>query len=159
MGRFQPTSPFDPAVIALFARPDRGQAKFHLFEHTFDLAESKESIMAAKTTTIKDIETVEQAEAAELLDIVSAGIVQLIEAHGIDIQKSRYKAMRAIAWQAFVESIEAGEFDALVQRASANVGALPSGWEIKVPEKAPAKSVAETAPVQAPVRKRVAPKS
>lgn len=115
--------------------------------------------MASKSTTIKDIETVEQAEAAELLDIVSAGIMQVVEAHGIDVQKNRYKAMRAIAWQSFVESIEAGNFDALVARASANVGALPSGWEIKVQEKVAARPVAKSAPVQAPVRKRVAPKS
>lgn len=48
--------------------------------------------------------------------------------------------MRAIAWQAFTESIEAGGFDALVERASANVGSLPSGWEINVPA-APAPKV------------------
>lgn len=116
--------------------------------------------MADKTTTIKDIETVEQAEAADLLDVVSAGIMQIIEAHGIDVQKSRYKAMRAIAWQAFVESIEAGDFDALVGRASANVGALPSGWEIKVPERYPVKSIPtkRTAPgrSKAPVKKATA---
>lgn len=96
--------------------------------------------MASKSTT-KDIETVEQAEAADLLQIVSDGIMQVIQAHSIDVQKNRYKAMRAIAWQAFVESIEAGDFDALVQRASANVDTLPSGWEIKVPAK-PAPKVA-----------------
>ncbi|GAT74858.1 ABC transporter [Microbacterium sp. HM58-2] len=91
--------------------------------------------MASKSTT-KDIETVEAAEAADLLQVVNDSIMQVIETHGINVQKNRYKAMRAIAWQAFVESIEAGDFEALVQRASANVDALPSGWEIKVPAKA-----------------------
>lgn len=111
--------------------------------------------MATKTTTIKDIETVEQAEAAELLDIVDAGIKAIVATHSINIQKNRYKAMRAIAWQAFVESIEAGDFDALVERASATVGTLPSGWEIKVPEKAaPAPEPAAKKPVaaKAPVK-------
>jgi len=73
----------------------------------------------------------------------------VIEKHGIDVQKNRYKAMRAIAWQAFVESIEAGDFDALVERASTNVDA-PPGWEIKIPAKpaskpAPAKPTAKAA--------------
>lgn len=94
--------------------------------------------MATKKSTIKDIETVEQAEAAELLDTVSAGIMRVIEAHGINVQKNRYKAMRAIAWQAFIESIEAGDFEALVERASSNVSTLPSGWEIVAPNGTPA---------------------
>ena len=68
--------------------------------------------------------------------IVNEGIVKVIEATGIDVQKSRYKAMRAIAWQAFSIAIEAGTFDKLVAQAIANVGALPSGWEIEVPAKA-----------------------
>lgn len=89
--------------------------------------------MASKSTPA--VETVEQAEAVDLLQVVSDGIMQVIETHSIDVQKNRYKAMRAIAWQAFVESIETGDFEALVQRASANVDALPSGWEIKVPAK------------------------
>lgn len=95
--------------------------------------------MAAKKSS-PAVETVEQAEAADLLRIVNDGIMQVIETHGINVQKNRYKAMRAIAWQAFVESIEAGNFDALVERANANVGTLPSGWEIKVPAKPTAKA-------------------
>lgn len=89
----------------------------------------KESIMATKNTT-KDIETVEQVEALEFLEIVDAGIKQVVADHEIDIQKARYKAMRAIAWQAFIEHIEAGTFEDLVDRASANVDNLPSGWEL-----------------------------
>lgn len=85
--------------------------------------------MATKNTT-KDIETVEQVEALEFLEIVDAGIKQVVADHEIDIQKARYKAMRAIAWQAFIEHIEAGTFEDLVDRASANVDNLPSGWEL-----------------------------
>lgn len=87
----------------------------------------------ASENTAKTIETVEEAEAADLLQVVNDGIMRVVEEHNINVQKNRYKAMRAIAWQAFIERIEAGGFDALVERASANVGTLPSGWEIKVP--------------------------
>ena len=114
--------------------------------------------MTTKATTIKDIETVEQAEAAELLAIVDAGIKQIVAAHDINIQKNRYKAMRAIAWQAFVESIEAGDFDALVERASGNVENLPSGWELTAEHKPAAKKPAP-ATAKAPARKRIAPKN
>ena len=67
--------------------------------------------------------------------IVNEGIVRVVEAHGIDVQKNRYKAMRAIAWQSFVNAVEAGTFDALVKAAIANVEQLPSGWEIVAPAK------------------------
>jgi hypothetical protein len=96
--------------------------------------------MASKNTTPVETKTVELTHQ----QAVNEGIAKVIEAHGIDVQKNRYKAMRAIAWQAFVEAIEAGDFDSLVQRAIANVDELPSGWEIvasvkAAPEAAPAK--------------------
>lgn len=101
--------------------------------------------MTTKNTT----PAAEVQEAAEPtpLQIVNDGIVRVIEAHGIDVQKNRYKAMRAIAWQAFIESIEAGDFDALVGRASAAVGDLPSGWEITAPG-TPKATPAKKAPVK-----------
>lgn len=74
-----------------------------------------------------------QAEPANELtpqEIVNEGIARVIEATGIDVQKNRYKAMRAIAWQSFAEAIKAGTFDALVAAAIANVEQLPSGWGI-----------------------------
>lgn len=97
---------------------------------------------ASKTITTKANEPTEQQTPQQ---IVNEGIARVIEATGIDIQKSRYKAQRAIAWQAFVEAIEAGDFEGLVNRAIANVGALPSGWEIEVP--------AKPEPVAAPAKK------
>ncbi|MCS3844784.1 hypothetical protein [Microbacterium sp. AK031] len=106
--------------------------------------------MAIKSTTkpaTKDIETVEEVEALEVLDIVDAGIKRIIADHDIDIQKARYKAMRAIAWQAFSEAIEAGDFDALVERASANVGTLPTGWELTAERK---KSTPKSTPAKKP---------
>lgn len=66
-------------------------------------------------------------------DIVDAGINRMVEALGIDVQKARYKAMRAIAWQAFIEYIDEDIFDNLVERAITNAPDLPSGWELARP--------------------------
>lgn len=66
-------------------------------------------------------------------EIVDAGINRMVEALGIDVQKARYKAMRAIAWQAFMEYIDEDIFDALVERAIINAPDLPSGWELARP--------------------------
>lgn len=66
-------------------------------------------------------------------DIVDAGINRMVEALGIDVQKARYKAMRAIAWQAFIEYIDEDIFDDLVERAIVNAPDLPSGWELARP--------------------------
>jgi hypothetical protein len=117
--------------------------------------------MATKNTTKAAVVEDETTETAELtpLQIVNEGIVRVIEAHGIDVQKNRYKAMRAIAWQAFVESIEAGDFDGLVERASGKVDSLPSGWEIEAPAKAtPMAPVKKAAPVTKALVKAAAPR-
>ncbi|QDF15768.1 hypothetical protein SEA_FINNY_40 [Microbacterium phage Finny] len=117
--------------------------------------------MARSTKAAVLEETVEETEVAEPTNkqIVNDGIVRVIEAHGIDVQKNRYKAMRAIAWQAFVNAIEDGTFDALVDEAIANVDELPTGWEIEKPEReaevkaAPAKKApAKKAPAKAPAK-------
>ncbi|QKN87740.1 hypothetical protein IXEL_40 [Microbacterium phage Ixel] len=118
-----------------------------------------------------EVEAVEAEVTAEATpkQIVNEGIGRVIEATGIDVQKNRYKAMRAIAWQAFLEAIEADEFDALVDRAIANVDELPSGWEIErvvadekpapkakatPAKKAPAKAAAAKPAAKASARKR-----
>jgi len=67
--------------------------------------------------------------------IVNDGILKVIVATGIDVQKNRYKGMRAIAWQAFANAIESGTFDKLVAQAIINVDQLPAGWEIEAPAK------------------------
>lgn len=92
--------------------------------------------MTAKKTAVAESEKPIQVVAIDgpqVLDIVNAGIAHVVEATGLDVQKSRYKAMRAVAYQAFCEAIEADTFEDLVDRALANVGALPSGWKIEVP--------------------------
>ncbi|QYW01501.1 hypothetical protein SEA_STORMBREAKER8_39 [Microbacterium phage Stormbreaker8] len=115
---------------------------------------------STKAAVLED-EVVETEETSEptLKQIVNDGILAVIEAHGIDVQKNRYKAMRAIAWQAFVESIEAGDFDGLVDRAIANVDELPTGWEIEKPAHEEPKPVAKAAPAKkAPAAKATAEK-
>ncbi|WP_223690989.1 hypothetical protein [Leifsonia poae] len=96
--------------------------------------------MATKNTATVRAVTI---DGPSTLEIVNAGIAQVIEATGIDVQKNRYKAMGAIAFQAFSEAIERDDFESLVDRALANVDSLPSGWEIERPVKvAPAKTTA-----------------
>lgn len=93
--------------------------------------------MAKNTAAVLD-ESIEAEIEAELTpkQIINEAIGRVVEATGIDIQKSRYKAMRAIAYQAFVESIESEDFDGLVDRAIQNADSLPSGWELERAEKA-----------------------
>lgn len=85
--------------------------------------------MATKNTAVTEVEETVEAELTDK-QIVGEGIARVIEATGIDVQKNRYKAMRAIAFQAFTEAIESGDFDALVDRAIDNIDNLPAGWEI-----------------------------
>jgi hypothetical protein len=89
--------------------------------------------------------------------LINDGIVAVIEATGVDSQKARYKAMRAIAYQAFSDAIEAGTFDQLVADAITNAPDLPSGWEL---ERAPKEEVVETpAPKATRTRKPAAEKA
>lgn len=108
--------------------------------------------MAKNTAAVLD-ESIEAEIEAELTpkQIINEGIGRVVEATGIDIQKSRYKAMRAIAYQAFVEAIESEDFDGLVDRAIQNADSLPSGWELERAKKAeetptPAKAKAAAKP-------------
>jgi hypothetical protein len=87
--------------------------------------------MATKTTSPAPEKTVQPTPQ----QVVNDGILKVVAASGIDVQKNRYKAMRAIAWQAFANAIEAGTFNKLVDQAIVNFGALPSGWEIEAPNK------------------------
>lgn len=107
--------------------------------------------MSTKTKAAVLDETLDTEVEAELTDkqIINEGIARVIDSTGIDVQKNRYKAMRAIAFQAFSNAIADGTFDDLVDEAIANVDELPSGWEIERTEK-------EEAEKPAPVKKAVA---
>lgn len=96
--------------------------------------------MATKRTatkSLKPVATVEQATADEALETIEAAIQQVVDTFGVTVQRARLKGIRALAYQALVESIEAGDLDALTQRAIANVGNLPLGWGIARAQRAP----------------------
>ena len=116
--------------------------------------------MASKNTAaVLDEDLAEDTE-VEISEkkLINDGIVKFVEATGIDGQKNRYKAMRAIAFQAFVDAIAEGTFDDLVDEAIANADSLPSGWELERAEKVekPVKAVKAVKFVQ-PVAVKKAP--
>ena len=96
--------------------------------------------MASKTTAPKSLRPVETVEAAtfdEALPAIEAAIEQVVDTFGVTVQRARLKGIRALAYQALVESIEAGDLEALTQRAIGNVGNLPTGWTVNAPTRAP----------------------
>ena len=101
---------------------------------------------------------------------INEGIARFIEETGMDGQKARYKAQRAIAFQAFIEALDAEDFDGLVDRAVANADDLPAGWGLertvaepkdeepaKPKAKAAAKRPAAKAAAKAPAKAKAAP--
>lgn len=128
--------------------------------------------MATKPTARKSLKPVETTEAAafdEALSTIEEAIQEVVNTFGVTVQRARLKGIRALAYQAFVESIEAGDFEALTKRAIGNVGNLPNGWTVTPPKaapKAPRKraTAAEDAPAEKPAapvakpRTRTAPK-
>ncbi|MGB3956389.1 MAG: hypothetical protein WBL05_14100 [Brooklawnia sp.] len=83
--------------------------------------------MATKPTapkSLKPIETVEAATFDEALPAIEAAIQQVVNTFGVTVQRARLKGIRALAYQALVESIEAGDLEALTQTQSR---AVPAG--------------------------------
>lgn len=96
--------------------------------------------MASKTTSTKSLKAVEATEAAqfdEALPAIEAAIQQVVDTFGVTVQRARLKGIRALAYQALVEVIEAGDLEALTQRAIGNVDNLPIGWTVNAPKRAP----------------------
>ncbi|MFT3799469.1 hypothetical protein [Microbacterium sp.] len=126
--------------------------------------------MATKPTARKSLKPVETTEAAafdEALEPIEAAIQAVVDTFGVSVKRSRLKGIRALAYQALVESIEAGDLEALTQRAIGNVGNLPFGWTVAAPKRAPKPErtpAAEEAPAEKPAapaakaRTRTAPK-
>lgn len=106
---------------------------------------------STKAAVLEDAETSEVEVATKA--VINEAIGRVADSTGIDVQKDRYKAMRAIAFEAFAQAIDAGTFDALVESAIANIGVLPTGWEIErtVTDKS------AKAPVKPAVRRRPTP--
>jgi hypothetical protein len=112
--------------------------------------------MAKNTPAALDEDLETEAAEPTTKQVISEGIVRVVESTGVDGQKARYKAMRAIAFQAFSNAIADGTFDDLVEEAIANADSLPSGWELERGEKAekPApKAKATKAPARKPAAK------
>lgn len=120
--------------------------------------------MAKNTPAVLEEDTVEEVTVKQ---VIAEGIDRVLAETGIDVQKNRYKAMRAIAFQAFAEAVENDEFDALVDRALANIDDLPSGWKIekeaseatvtKTAKKKPAAKATEDAPAPKKAPAKAAP--
>lgn len=119
--------------------------------------------MAKNTAAVVEDEAVE----AELTpkQIIKEAIDRVIEETGVDGTHFRYKAMRAIAYQAFNEAIEADDFDGLVDRAIEASGDLPAGWGLEkaapaeVEEKPKASKAKATKEAPAKPAKKVAAKT
>ncbi|WP_298860812.1 hypothetical protein [uncultured Microbacterium sp.] len=85
--------------------------------------------MASKrATTSTPVETIEAAAFDEALPAINDALDRFIKSVTVTSTHYRYKAIRAIAFQAFTNAIEDGTFDALVDQAIANAGDLPAGW-------------------------------
>ena len=105
--------------------------------------------MAKNTPAVLEDDAVEVEATPK--QVINDGIARFIEETGIDGQKARYKAQRAIAFQAFLESMDADDFDALVDRAIAGADELPAGWGLE-------RTVAEPK-AEAPAKTKAAPKA
>ncbi|CCI52178.1 hypothetical protein [Nostocoides jenkinsii] len=87
--------------------------------------------MATKTPakrivkTPKPVETVEAAALDEALPAIEAAIQQVVDTFGVTVQRARLKGIRALAYQALVESIEAGDLEALTERAIGKSATCP----------------------------------
>jgi hypothetical protein len=107
--------------------------------------------MAKNTPAALDEDLETEAAEPTTKQVISEGIVRVVESTGVDGQKARYKAMRAIAFQAFSNAIADGTFDDLVEEAIANADSLPSGWELERGDTA-AKPTPKAEATQAPAR-------
>jgi len=116
--------------------------------------------MATKTPakrtakSLKPVETVEATAFDEALPAIEAAIQQVVDTFGVTVQRARLKGIRALAYQALLESIEAGDLEALTQRAIANVGNLPTGWTVNPPKRAPKPEREPRAKAEAPAAKK-----
>lgn len=110
--------------------------------------------MASKTTTSTPVETIEAAAFDEAMPAINDALDRFIKSVTVTSTHYRYKAIRAIAYQAFTNAIEDGSFDALVDQAINNAGELPAGWGVEAAKPA-AKKPAPAA--KAPAAKAKAP--
>jgi hypothetical protein len=125
---------------------------------------------STKSTAAEVVEETVEAVSAEpsTKQLINSGIDRVVEATGVDSQKARYKAMRAIAFVAFRSAIEDGTFDDLVEAAISDADELPTGWQLErsvAAEKpvakakaSPAKAASKAAPTKGAAAKPAARK-
>ena len=112
-------------------------------------------VRKAQVEEVEDIEVQEPT----VERIINDAIVRVVEDQGLDGQKARYKAMRAMAYVAMSNIITTeGNLDGLVQETLDSVDDLPYGWTLEKMAKvdaAPDKltTAAKTPAKKAPVRK------
>ena len=112
-------------------------------------------VRKAQVEEVEDIEVQEPT----VERIINDAIVRVVEDQGMDGQKARYKAMRAMAYVAMSNIITTeGNLDGLVQETLDSVDDLPYGWTLEKMAKvdaAPDKltTAAKTPAKKAPVSK------
>lgn len=112
----------------------------------------------ARKAQVEEVEDIEVQEPT-VEGIIKYAISLVIEDQGLDGQKARYKAMRAMAYVAMSKIIDTeGNLDGLVQETLDSVDDLPYGWTLEKMAKADAApdkltTAAKTPAKKAPVRK------
>lgn len=101
---------------------------------------------------IEDVELVKQT--------INAALETISEKAGFG-PREQYKALRGLAFQAFGQLIESGEFKQLVKDAQLNAKDLPRGWGMvsQADREAAEGDEAEEKPVKKPVKKASAKKA
>lgn len=101
---------------------------------------------------IEDVEAVKQT--------INAALESISEKAGFG-PREQYKALRGLAFQAFGQLIESGEFKALVKDAQLNAKHLPRGWGMtsQADREAAETGEAEEAPVKKATKKPAAKKA
>ena len=113
-------------------------------------------VRKAQVEEVEDIEVQEPT----VERIINDAIVQVVEDQGLDGQKARYKAMRAMAYVAMSNIITTeGNLDGLVQETLDSVDDLPYGWTLEKMAKVDAAPDKLTTAAKTPAKKAPAKKA
>lgn len=99
------------------------------------------------TPVVEQDVTEEVEETANYKSLIDNMIDKVVKETGVEGQKNRQKAMRAIAYQAFCELIDSGQFSSVTIRALENAENLPHGWKL-FPEMKRAEEISTYADVE-----------
>lgn len=95
---------------------------------------------------------------------IEEAIADVVGTFGVSVKRSRLKGLRALAYFAFVNAIENGTLDDLVEQTKAGVDELPTGWTLEravraekpAPSEKPSRKTKASAPAEKPAAKRTA---